>query len=348
MKTYLLTGGCGFIGSCLVRQLLTSGDIRIINLDKLTYAGHPENVPEPPVDRYTHVLGCIGDAELVEGLLAEHRPDAILHLAAESHVDRSIDGPAEFVRTNVFGTVNLLEAALRHYRQLPPEAGFRFLHVSTDEVYGSLGPEGAFTETSPYQPNSPYAASKASSDLFVRAYGETYGLPVTITNCSNNYGPYQYPEKLIPLMILNAIEGKPLPVYGDGLNVRDWLHVEDHCEAIRMVLERGQVGATYNIGGRAERNNLEVVHAIGDLVDHLLERPIGTGRALVQFVTDRPGHDRRFAIDASKFEGELGWRPTHTFESGLRETVEWYLDARPWISAVTDQSSGRKRLGTRA
>ncbi|MCA9246272.1 MAG: dTDP-glucose 4,6-dehydratase, partial [Planctomycetales bacterium] len=294
------------------------------------------------------VEGDIGDRQLVGALLAEHSPSAVVNFAAESHVDRSIDGPREFVQTNVLGTVELLMAVLEYWRsrRTSEQESFRFLHVSTDEVYGSLGSEGKFTESTPYAPNSPYSASKAASDHFVRAFHHTYGLPVLTTNCSNNYGPYQFPEKLIPLMILNALEGKPLPVYGDGTNVRDWLYVEDHCRAIRTVLERGRVGEVYNIGGDSEQTNLNVVETICDLVDDfrpaLPHRPC---RSLVSFVRDRPGHDQRYAIDASKISSELGWRPQESFSSGLRRTVAWYLDSPNWIERVTTGKYRRERLG---
>ncbi|MCH2124488.1 MAG: dTDP-glucose 4,6-dehydratase [Pirellulaceae bacterium] len=350
MKTILVTGGAGFIGSCLVRQLIRGETTRVVNLDKLTYAGNLDSLamlPESP--HYTFVSGDIGDDEQVAGLLTQYRPQAVINLAAESHVDRSIDGPAEFVHTNVVGTFQLLEQTRHYWSTLTPDeqAGFRFLHVSTDEVYGSLGPTGAFTETTPYAPNSPYSASKASSDHFVRAYHHTYGLPTLITNCSNNYGPFQFPEKLIPLMILNALEKKPLPVYGDGQNIRDWLFVEDHCHALQSVLTGGQPGEVYNIGGRAERTNLEVVEIICDTIDRLRpEAGASPRRELITFVTDRPGHDRRYAIDARKITDQLGWQPQQTFESGLAHTVAWYLEHPEWVERVSSGSYRRERLGT--
>ncbi len=346
--TLLVTGGAGFIGGCFVRQLVARGTQRVVNLDLLTYAGNPDSIPAADGDQHTFVKGDILDRQLVDGLLAQHRPVGIVHFAAESHVDRSIDGPAAFVQTNVVGTCNLLDAALAYYRGLSDadKSRFRFLHVSTDEVYGSLGPTGKFTETTPYAPNSPYSASKASSDMFVRAYRETYGLPVLITNCSNNYGPYQFPEKLIPLMILNTVEQKPLPVYGDGQNVRDWLFVEDHCNAIATVLDKGRLGHTYNIGGDSERSNLHIVHAICDLVDEFLGRQAGSSRQLIRFVQDRPGHDRRYAIDASKIQNELGWKPSVVLEEGLRKTVAWYLQQKSWVERVSSGAYRRERLGT--
>jgi dTDP-glucose 4,6-dehydratase len=350
MRTILITGGAGFIGGCLVRQLLAEEPrVRIINLDKLTYAGNLDSIrSELKNPRQTLVQGDIGDGELVGELFRDFRPTAVMHLAAESHVDRSIDGPAAFVTTNVLGTFTLLEAARKHWSELPEKKrqAFRFLHISTDEVYGSLGPTGAFQETTAYAPNSPYSASKASSDHFVRAYHHTYGLPTLITNCSNNYGPYQFPEKLIPLMILNAVEGKPLPVYGDGMNVRDWLFVEDHCRALRLVLERGVPGEVYNIGGNCERPNLEIVRTICRLVDQWLpDLKHGPCESLIQFVKDRPGHDRRYAIDCSKLQRELGWRPTQDFESGLERTVQWYLENSEWVERVTSGKYRRERLG---
>lgn len=334
----LVTGGAGFIGSNFVLQWVRDGG-RAVNLDLQTYAGNPENLASLSDDpRHVLVRGDICDGELVGSLLREHQPSAIVHFAAESHVDRSISDPDAFVRTNVIGTLALLEQARIYWSALEESkrSAFRFLHVSTDEVYGSLGPDDhAFTETTPYAPNSPYAASKAGSDHLVRAYFHTYGLPALTTNCSNNYGPFQFPEKLIPLMILNALEGKPLPVYGDGGNVRDWLFVGDHCSAIRTVLEKGKTGETYNIGGNSERKNLDVVQTICDLVDELSPNAkIGSRRDLIRFVQDRPGHDRRYAIDAAKIARELGWQPTIRFEEGLRQTVTWYLDHMNWVENV--------------
>ena len=349
MQTILVTGGAGFIGSCFVRQCIAERFARVVNVDKLTYAGNLDSLgPALGDPGHVFVQADIADRAAVDGLFAEHRPAAVVHFAAESHVDRSIDGPAEFLRTNVQGTFHLLDAA-RHFVRGLPAAGreaFRFLHVSTDEVYGSLGPAGRFTETSPYDPSSPYAASKAGADHFARAYHRTYGLPVIVTNCSNNYGPYQFPEKLIPLMILNAIEGKPLPVYGDGGNVRDWLYVEDHCEALRRVLEAGRPGQTYNIGGNCEQRNVDVVETICRVVDQLRPGlPHAPCRKLIRFVTDRPGHDRRYAIDAAKIENELGWRPAHDFESGLGATVAWYLENPEWVERVQSGKYRRERLG---
>lgn len=349
MKTVLVTGGAGFIGGCFVRQSIAETPDRVVNLDKLTYAGNLDSL-EPVAGRpnYVFVEGDIGDRECVSRVLAEYRPQAIVNFAAESHVDRSIDGPAEFVRTNVLGTCELLAAARAYWSGLaePERSAFRFLHVSTDEVYGSLGASGAFTEQTRYAPNSPYAASKAASDHFVRAYHHTYGLPVLTTNCSNNYGPYQFPEKLIPLMILNALEGKPLPVYGDGQQVRDWLFVEDHCRAIRTVLERGRIGEVYNIGGNCELANLDVVNTICATVDRLRPGlPHAPCSKLVTYVADRPGHDRRYAIDATKIRTELGWQPSQTFAAGLETTVRWYLDNPKWIERVTSGVYARERLG---
>ncbi len=348
MPCLLVTGGAGFIGGCFVRQVVGTRRVRVVNLDKLTYAGNLDSLA-PVRDDPLHLFaqGDIADAEQVARLLAAHRPDAVVHFAAETHVDRSIEGPRAFVATNVVGTVELLIAVRAYWEALDADARgrFRFLHVSTDEVYGSLGPEGKFTETTPYSPHSPYSASKAASDHFVRAFHDTYGLPILITNCSNNFGPYQFPEKLIPLMILNAVEGKPLPVYGDGQNVRDWLYVEDHCAALWRVLEAGTPGATYNIGGNCERTNLQVVEAICRTVDELCpDLPHRPCRALLRFVADRPGHDRRYAMDITKIERELGWRPAQDFESGLRQTVRWYLDNPDWITRASTQYR-RERLG---
>lgn len=348
MQTLLVTGGAGFIGSCFVRRAMARGDVRIINLDKLTYAGNPDSLPPRDDLRHHLVVGDIGDSPLVRSLLNEYQPTAIVNFAAESHVDRSIDGPLTFVETNVLSTCRLLEEVRHYHAQLAGEAKqkFRFLHISTDEVYGSLGPTGLFTEDTAYAPNSPYSASKAASDHFVRAWHHTYGLPVLITNCSNNYGPYQFPEKLIPLMILNAIEGKPLPVYGDGLNVRDWLFVEDHCSAIEHVLAHGRIGACYNIGGLNEQTNLSIVRMICAVVDRLQpdlkHRPCEN---LITYVRDRPGHDRRYAIDASKIAEELGWKPQQNFESGLELTVRWYLENHAWVSRIRSGSYRGERLG---
>jgi dTDP-glucose 4,6-dehydratase len=356
VSTTVVTGGAGFIGCNFVRHLLQHTEERVVVVDKLTYAGHRESLAEVAGDpRYAFVRADIADREAVRALFREHPPSAVVNFAAETHVDRSIDDPAAFVRTNVTGTFELLEAARQHLREHPGAAeGFRLLHVSTDEVYGTLGPEGAFSETTPYAPNSPYAASKAGADHLVRAYHETYRLPVLLTNCSNNYGPYQFPEKLIPLMILNAVEGKALPIYGDGGNVRDWLYVEDHCEGILGVLRRGRPGGKYNIGGGNERTNLQVVDALCRILDE--ELPPAENRALASrgltshadlksFVPDRPGHDRRYAIDARKVREELSWKPRHAFEEGLRETVRWYLTHRDWCAAVQDGTYARERLG---
>jgi dTDP-glucose 4,6-dehydratase len=350
MQTLLVTGGAGFIGGNFVLDLVGGGEHRIINLDALTYAGNLDTLSS--LERSPHhkfVRGDIGDRELVAQLLKQYQPSAIVNFAAESHVDRSIDGPGTFIQTNVVGTMNLLQAALGYWRELPePEkSAFRFLHVSTDEVYGSLGDTGAFTETTPYAPNSPYSASKAASDHLVRAWHHTYGLPTLTTNCSNNYGPYQFPEKLVPLMIQKALTDQPLPVYGDGRNVRDWLYVLDHCRAIRTVLERGRVGEVYNVGGNAERMNIDVVNAIIALVDQRRPRANGTSRTdLITYVKDRPGHDRRYAIDATKLRTELGWTPSETFESGIAKTVDWYLAHQAWCGRVLDGSYRGERLGT--
>jgi len=349
MKTLLVTGGAGFIGGNFVLGLLAEGGYRIVNLDKLTYAGNLDTLA-PLQDNPNHVFvrGDIGDRALVTRLLEQHRPSAIVNFAAESHVDRSIDGPSEFIQTNVVGTLSLLESALAYWRAAPLEQqdAFRFLHVSTDEVYGSLGPVGRFTEESPYQPNSPYSASKASSDHLVRAFHHTYGLPTLTTNCSNNYGPYQFPEKLIPLMIHKALNGEKLPVYGDGRNIRDWLFVGDHCRAIRRVLEIGRTGEVYNVGGDAERENIHVVKTICKLLDERTPLAGGARReTLITYVKDRPGHDRRYAIDASKLKTQLGWRPTETFESGIAKTVDWYLDNAAWCARVLDGSYRGERLG---
>jgi dTDP-glucose 4,6-dehydratase len=339
----LVTGGAGFIGSNFILQWIAAESARVLNFDKLTYAGNLNNLLSVEAHpRYQFEHGDIVDRELVARLLMRERPRAIVHFAAESHVDRSIHGPDDFVRTNVNGTFSLLEEARAYWSALPESerASFRFLHVSTDEVYGSLGPDDpAFSETTAYAPNSPYSASKAASDHLVRAYHHTYGMPVLTTNCSNNYGPYQFPEKLIPLMILNACQGKSLPVYGDGKNVRDWLYVEDHCRAIRAVLARGHVGETYNVGGRSEKKNLEIVGAICKLLDQLRPNdPAVPHERLVTFVKDRPGHDRRYAMDACKIERELDWHPQETFESGMEKTIRWYLEHEDWVRNVTSGS----------
>jgi dTDP-glucose 4,6-dehydratase len=346
----MVTGGAGFIGSAVVRRLITQTSHDVLNLDKLTYAGDLRSLQSVASDpRYRFVGADICDERAVERAFATFDPDAVMHLAAESHVDRSIDGPSEFVRTNVTGTGVLLEAARRHWSSLAPQRqrAFRFHHVSTDEVYGEVGDGGYFAETSRYEPSSPYSASKAGADHLVRAWGRTFGLPVLVSNCSNNYGPFHFPEKLIPLMILNALEGKRMPVYGDGANVRDWLYVEDHAEALCAVLERGAPGETYLIGGNNERTNLEVVEAICDILQDL--RPVAPRgpayRSLIEFVADRPGHDQRYAIDASKIRRELGWRPRESLESGLCKTVRWYLDNAWWWQAVLDGSYRRERLG---
>ena len=337
--TIFVTGGAGFIGANFVLDWLARSDEPIVNLDKLTYAGNLENLRTLQGDaRHVFVRGDICDRELVAGLLGTHQPRAVVSFAAESHVDRSIHGPGEFIQTNIVGTFNLLECVRAHYAGLADgaKAGFRFLHVSTDEVYGSLtANDPPFTETNPYQPNSPYSASKAASDHLVRAYHHTYGLPVLTTNCSNNYGPYQFPEKLIPLMIHNALLGKPLPIYGDGQQIRDWLYVGDHCAAIRRVLEAGTLGEVYNIGGWNEMPNLSIVHTLCDLLDAARPKASGSYRDQITYVTDRPGHDRRYAIDARKIERELGWRPAETFETGIRKTVRWYLDNAAWVADVT-------------
>lgn len=348
MRTLLVTGGCGFIGSNFVRMALDARpQDRIINLDGLTYAGNLANLADlEGHPRYRFVHADICDAAQLDSLFAEEQIDTVVHFAAESHVDRSIEGPAEFIRTNIVGTFTLLEAARKFWlirdagRGTRDEKICRFLHVSTDEVYGSLGETGLFKETTPYDPRSPYSASKASSDHLVSAYRHTYGLPVLITNCSNNYGPYQFPEKLIPLIINNALNGRELPVYGDGRNVRDWLYVADHCQAILRVLEQGRVGETYNVGGDSEKQNLEVVQAICDLLDEKTGRLSGgeTRRTLIRFVRDRAGHDRRYAIDATKIRDELGWRPSVTFEEGIRMTIDWYLDNSDWVASVLDGS----------
>ncbi|PSB58062.1 dTDP-glucose 4,6-dehydratase [Chamaesiphon polymorphus] len=352
-KYILVTGGAGFIGSNFVSLAIKSTELTVINLDKLTYAGNLATVEQfANNDRQIFVQGDIGDRQLIDKLLAEYQPQAIVNFAAETHVDRSIDGPASFIETNINGTFNLLECARQYWRTLADDARaeFRFLHISTDEVFGSLGPnDPAFTELTPYTPNSPYSASKASSDHLVRSYFHTYGLPTLITNCSNNYGPYQFPEKLIPLMILNAFAGKPLPIYGDGKNVRDWLYVEDHCSAIALVLAKGTPGETYNVGGNAERDNLWLVDRLCTILDELLPTsPHCPHKQLVEFVRDRPGHDRRYAIDFTKLNTELGWQPTEDIDSGLRRTVQWYIDNQDWCQTVTANKYQQQRLGVAA
>lgn len=345
----IITGGAGFIGTAVIRYLINETETTLINVDKLTYAGNFDSlltVANHP--RYHFAKIDIGDANALQSLFADFQPDAIMHLAAESHVDRSIDGPAEFINTNIVGTYTLLETARQYWQTLDPaaKARFRFHHVSTDEVYGSLGPTGFFTEETPYRPNSPYSASKAASDHLVRAWHHTFKLPVVTTNCSNNYGPYQFPEKLIPLIILNALEGKPLPVYGKGENIRDWLYVEDHARALYLVLTQGKLGETYNIGGHNEKNNLEVVKTLCATLDELLpDSPHKPHEQLISFVTDRPGHDLRYAIDASKIEHELGWKPQESFDTGLRKTVQWYLENKNWWQRVRDGSYRGERLG---
>lgn len=348
-KTLFVTGGAGFIGSALIRRLIEVSDYHIVNIDKLTYAGNLESLLSvADSNHYQFEQADICDAEKMAALFTQYQPTAIMHLAAESHVDRSIDGPADFVQTNLVGTYVLLEAARQYWKKLDKEAAtqFRFHHISTDEVYGTLGESGLFEETTPYQPNSPYSATKAGSDHLVRAWHHTYGLPVVMTNCSNNYGPYQFPEKLIPLIINNALVGKPLPVYGKGDNIRDWLFVDDHAEALQIVLENGKLGESYNIGGFNEHTNLDVVHRVCDILDELLpDSEHKPHRNLITFVTDRPGHDQRYAIDASKIERELGWKPKETFASGLRKTVEWYINNREWNERVMDGSYQQERLG---
>ena len=343
-----VTGGAGFIGSAVVRHLLDATQAFVVNIDKLTYASSLDSIPQAGGHpRYRFARTDICDGPTLRRLFEQFKPSHVMNLAAESHVDRSIDGPAAFIQTNIVGTFTLLQEALRHWRALEraAQAGFRFHHVSTDEVFGSLGPQGLFVEESPCAPRSPYAASKAASDHLVRAWHETYGLPTVVTNCSNNYGPYHFPEKLIPHIIIRSLKEQSLPVYGDGANVRDWLHVEDHARALTLVLARGAAGATYNIGARNERSNIEVVRSICALLDEFAPSPTGPRARLITFVSDRPGHDRRYAIDPAKIERELGWRATETFESGLRKTVRWYLDNRPWWQSILDRGYRAERLG---
>ncbi len=350
-KTIFVTGGAGFIGSALVRYLINETEHNVINFDKLTYAGNLESLASVDTsDRYTFIQGDICDRKILDDVFKQHQPDYIMHLAAESHVDRSIDGPGEFIQTNITGTYEILEAARSYFLSLDEakKSAFRFHHISTDEVYGDLGETGLFTEETPYEPSSPYSASKAASDHLVRAWYRTYGLPVVVTNCSNNYGPYHFPEKLIPLIILNALEGKSLPVYGDGKQVRDWLYVEDHARALYKVVSEGAIGETYNIGGFNEKQNIEVVTTICDHLNYLIsDKPDGVSdfNQLVTFVKDRPGHDVRYAIDANKINKELGWHPEETFESGIKKTIEWYLSETEWCQHVQDGSYQRERLG---
>ena len=344
----LITGGAGFIGSALVRQLINETGAQVVNVDSLTYAGNLDNVADVADSScYAFEKVDVCDAAALGEVFAVHRPDAVMHLAAESHVDRSIDGPRASIETNLLGTFTLLEAARAHWQGLAREAQaeFRFHHVSTDEVFGSLGADGAFNETSPYKPNSPYAASKAGADHLVRAWHETYGLPVVLSNCSNNYGPFQHPEKLIPLLITQALAGEPMPIYGTGQNVRDWLHVEDHAAALRLVLEKGRVGESYNIGGNEERTNLQVAEALCGILDELLPSSHRPHANLISFVADRPGHDLRYAIDAGKVSAELGWRPRETFATGLRKTVEWYLANQDWCERALGGAYAGERLG---
>ncbi|MET4069703.1 dTDP-glucose 4,6-dehydratase [Bradyrhizobium sp. S3.2.6] len=347
-STIFVTGGAGFIGSAVVRHLLRDTHARVVNIDKLTYAANLESIPDAEANpRYAFEQQCICEAASLRKLFEKYQPVAVMNLAAESHVDRSIDGPGEFIQTNIVGTFTLLQEALRYWRALSPDrrSQFRFLHISTDEVFGSLGKDGYFTETTSYSPNSPYSASKASSDHLVRAWRETYDLPTMVTNCSNNYGPYHFPEKLIPHIIIKGLAGEPLPVYGDGQNIRDWLYVEDHAKALTLVLERGAIGETYNVGGRNERTNLHVVESICDMLDEMSPRTADPRRGLISFVADRPGHDRRYAIDASKLERELGWRADENFESGLAKTVRWFFDNRIWWQAILDRGYQQKRIG---
>jgi dTDP-glucose 4,6-dehydratase len=343
-----VTGGAGFIGSAVVRHLLDHTGAHVINIDKLTYAANLSSIPQAAGHpRYAFAKVDIGNAAELRTLFERHRPHVVMNLAAESHVDRSIDAPATFIETNIVGTFTLLQEALRYWRGLDGahRTAFRLLHVSTDEVFGTLGGDGVFTERSPYAPNSPYAASKAASDHLVRAWLKTYGLPTIVTNCCNNYGPYQFPEKLIPHMIIKGLAEEPLPVYGDGQNIRDWLYVEDHARALVLVLERGRVGETYNVGSRSERTNIDVVQTICDLLDRMAPTHAGSRRRLISFVPDRPGHDRRYAIDPSKIESELGWRAQETFETGIEKTMRWFLDNRPWWQAILDRGYQARRIG---
>jgi len=346
MKKYLVTGGCGFIGSNYIRTVLDrEEDLHIVNLDKLTYAGNIQNLNGISSNNLTIVKGDICDVDLVNSLFEKYQFDTVVHFAAESHVDRSIEGPAEFIQTNVVGTLNLLEQSRFFYNKTNND-NFRFLHVSTDEVYGSLGDDGKFLETTPYDPSSPYSASKAGSDHLVRAWNRTFGLPTLITNCSNNYGSYQFPEKLVPLMIINCLQGNPLPVYGKGENVRDWLFVGDHCDAIHTVLAKGEIGETYNIGGNNEIKNIDVVTIICSLLDEISPRKNGSSYSdLITFVKDRPGHDFRYAIDAGKIRNDLGWSPNESFETGIRKTIHWYLDNQNWWKTIQDNNYRQERLG---
>jgi dTDP-glucose 4,6-dehydratase len=347
-KTVFVTGGAGFIGSAVVRYLLDRTEANVVNIDKLTYAANLASIPQAAGhNRYVFAKADICSRMQLRALFERHQPDAVMNLAAESHVDRSIDAPGEFIQTNIVGTFTLLQEALRYWRAIEPSrrAAFRLLHVSTDEVYGSLGSEGLFTETARYEPSSPYSASKASSDHLVRAWWKTYGLPIIVTNCSNNYGPFHFPEKLIPHMIIKALADEQLPIYGDGQNIRDWLFVEDHASALALVLERGSIGETYNIGGRSERTNLTVVETICDLLDRLEASRNGSRRRLISFVEDRQGHDRRYAMDTSKIEQELGWRARETFETGMAKTVRWFLDNRSWWQAIIERGYDGNRIG---
>lgn len=349
-KTFFITGGCGFIGANFIRFVLNKSiNNKVINLDKLTYAGNPNNLLDFEIDeRYTFIQGDICDQQIVNKIFDNYNPDIVINFAAESHVDRSIDGPADFIQTNIIGTSVLLQEALQYYKKLTGEksSGFRFHHVSTDEVFGSLGEEGFFTEETPYDPSSPYSASKASSDHLVRAWHRTFGLPVIISNCSNNYGPFQFPEKLIPLMILNCLEEKPLPIYGKGENIRDWLYVEDHCDAIHTIIEEGVIGETYNVGGNNEIKNIEIVKTICGILDEVSPAKNGKSyKELITFVTDRPGHDFRYAIDSSKLKNELSWSPKETFESGIRKTIDWYFENQVWWKQIQNNTYQQERLG---